>query len=119
MYRIRYSWSVDKTEPLNLAAAGRLIRESRSRSGLTQTELATRAGVPRPVLSAYENGRRQPSVAMLAQLVGAAGLTVRVVPRVDVARNGARFVDALGLVDAIPRRHRRRVPLARPVVWSS
>lgn len=99
------------------AVAGALIREARRRAALTQVDLAARAGVPRPVLSAYENGRRQPSVAMLARLLGSTGLTVRAVPRVDVVRNGDRFADALSIVDAVPRRRRRRESLARPIDW--
>jgi hypothetical protein len=50
-------------------------------AGLSQVELARRAGVTQSVVSAYESGRRQPSVPMLVKLVKAAGseleMTVR------------------------------------------
>lgn len=39
----------------------------------TQTELAERAGVAQSVISAYEAGRRQPSLPTLARLIEAAG----------------------------------------------
>ena len=39
-----------------------LIRAARRRAGLTQAELARRAGTSQPVVSAYEHGRRDPSV---------------------------------------------------------
>ncbi|MDQ3470739.1 MAG: helix-turn-helix domain-containing protein, partial [Actinomycetota bacterium] len=38
-----------------------LIRTTRTRAGLTQAELARRAGTSQPVISAYEHGRRDPS----------------------------------------------------------
>lgn len=37
------------------------IRGERIAAGLSQSELARRAGVPQPNLSTYENGRRAPS----------------------------------------------------------
>jgi len=42
--------------------------------------MARASGEPQPVVSAYERGRRQPSVAALARLVRAAGLEPVVVP---------------------------------------
>ncbi len=52
---------------------GALLREARRRSGLSQSELATRAGVTQSVVSEYEAGKRQPSVPTLARLVAATG----------------------------------------------
>jgi uncharacterized protein len=63
--------------------AAAVLREARTRSGLSQAELARRAGVAQPVISAYETGRREPSVSMLAKLVAASGhdLSIRLAPR--------------------------------------
>ena len=60
-----------------------VLREARKRAGLSQAELARRAGVVQPVISAYENGRREPGLAMLTKLVRATGLdlVVEVVER--------------------------------------
>lgn len=58
--------------------AGALVREARRRAGLSQGELARRAGVSQPVVSAYENGRREPGLSMLAKLVEASGHRLRV-----------------------------------------
>jgi uncharacterized protein len=57
---------------------GSVLREARQRAGLSQSELARRAGVAQSVISAYENGRREPGMAMLAKLVEAAGHRLRV-----------------------------------------
>lgn len=55
------------------ATAGALLRQARKRAGLSQVDLAARAGVTQSVISAYESGQRQPSLPTLARLVDAAG----------------------------------------------
>jgi transcriptional regulator with XRE-family HTH domain len=52
--------------------AGSLLRQARRSAGLSQIELANRAGVTQSVISAYESGHRQPSLRTLAALVKAA-----------------------------------------------
>ena len=50
-----------------------LLREARTRARLSQTDLARRAGVAQSVISAYEHGRREPSLSTLERLVAATG----------------------------------------------
>jgi transcriptional regulator with XRE-family HTH domain len=50
-----------------------LLREARKTAGLTQREVARRSGVSQPHISAYENGRRQPTVPTMARLIEATG----------------------------------------------
>ncbi|HVV21281.1 MAG TPA: helix-turn-helix domain-containing protein [Pseudonocardiaceae bacterium] len=59
-----------------------MIREARQRARLSQADLARRAGVAQPVISAYEANRRAPSFATLTKLVEATGyhLAVELVP---------------------------------------
>lgn len=57
----------------DLLAAGAMIHQARRRAGLSQVELGRRAGVTQSVISAYESGRRQPSMPTLAGLIEAAG----------------------------------------------
>ncbi|MFP5375337.1 MAG: helix-turn-helix domain-containing protein [Acidimicrobiia bacterium] len=57
-------------------AAG-LLRLARQKAGITQAELAARAGVPASMVSAYERDRRQPTLATLVRLVRAAGFDLR------------------------------------------
>src|SRR5262249_38355953 len=59
-------------------SAGALLREARRRAKLSQSELARRAGVAQSVISAYESGRRQPSMLTLAAMVEAAGFDLHV-----------------------------------------
>ncbi|MGI9188118.1 MAG: helix-turn-helix domain-containing protein [Gaiellales bacterium] len=54
-------------------SAAALIREARSAAGLTQTELARRAGTSQPAVVRYESGETSPSVATLERLLRAAG----------------------------------------------
>jgi predicted nucleotidyltransferase/DNA-binding XRE family transcriptional regulator len=52
-------------------SAGELLRQARTSAGLTQVELAQRLGIQQSVISAYESGRRQPSVPTLATMIAA------------------------------------------------
>lgn len=58
--------------------AGSVLRLARSVAGLTQREVATRAGVQQSVVSAYESGGREPSLSTLSALVEACGVTLEV-----------------------------------------
>ena len=92
--------------------ASELLRRARSASGLNQRDYAARVGVRQPVISAYENGRREPALSTLDRLVRGSGLRIRVdlvppttdlPPAADAAEHAERLLDVLSLVDAIPR----------------
>src|SRR5437588_6121965 len=57
--------------------AGSLLRSARGRLGLSQGAFADLIGVAQPTLSAYESGRRQPTLPTLLRLLGRAGLDLR------------------------------------------
>jgi transcriptional regulator with XRE-family HTH domain len=103
----------------NHRIAGELIAQIKHRSGLSQAELARRSGLTPSVLSAYEHGRRQPSVSALARIARAAGLELAVTPLSDEAaleRAGRILIDVIGLADNMPSRDRgelRYPPLIR------
>jgi len=63
-------------DELPTPAAG-LLRLARDKAGITQAELARRAGVPASMVSAYERDRRQPTLATLLRLLKAAGYELR------------------------------------------
>jgi transcriptional regulator with XRE-family HTH domain len=92
--------------------AAELMVEIRRESGLTQADLARRTGIQRSVLSAYEHGRRQPSVAALARIAAAAGLEVRVNPASDdlaLAHAGNVLAQVLDLAELLPYRPSREL----------
>jgi len=79
-----------------------LLRAARQRSHLSQTDLARRAGIAQSVISAYESGRRDPSMRTLTRLVEATGHELVV----DIAASRS---PALGLPDTpLGRRLRQR-----------
>jgi transcriptional regulator with XRE-family HTH domain len=93
-------------------AAEELIREIRRESGLSQAELARRAGLPRSVLNAYARGRRQPGVDALARIAAGADLEVRVAPPAGdgrLARSGRILEQVLDLAEVLPQRRRGRL----------
>jgi hypothetical protein len=58
--------------------SGDLLREARLRAGLTQAELAQRAGTARSQISRYERGDVLPSLETLRRLIRACGLELGV-----------------------------------------
>jgi transcriptional regulator with XRE-family HTH domain len=54
-----------------------LIREARRRAGLTQRELALRAGTSQPAIARYERAKALPELGTLHRLVEACGLELR------------------------------------------
>lgn len=94
-----------------------LLREAREGAGLTQAELARRAGISRSVLNVYESGRREPGSEALARILAAAGYRLALRPSVrllDDVRNGRILEQVLDLAEALPAR--RRGPLRYPSI---
>ena len=89
--------------------AARLISRVREAAGFSQTELAARSGIDRSVLSAYEHGRRQPSVAALVRIAQAAGMELDLVPSAGAAadeHSGRVLAQVLELAELLPYRPR-------------
>ncbi len=109
-YTIRYI--------LRSVTPAELLKEVRRRHGLTQADLAQRAGTSQPVISAYERGLRDPSYETLRRLVEAAGEQLElnaITPRSglprppDLVEHARRLIDVLSLADAVPARRRSLV----------
>jgi len=100
------------------------LRAARQRAGLTQTQLASRSGTSQATISAYESGRKQPSLDTLDRLLSATGSRLAIVAGAPAivqpsaaqhARVGAALVDVLAVAQAMPTRQGRRLafsPLA-------
>ncbi len=95
------------------------IRTARLEAGLTQAELAERAGTSQARISSYESGTSVPSVMTFERLLRASGRSLAVrtswpvvaFSKERLERNARVLDNVLDLADAIPVRHR---PLVRP-----
>ncbi|RAR56427.1 Xre family transcriptional regulator [Paraburkholderia unamae] len=66
----------------NLADVGEMLKQARRDAGLSQKDLAERAGVARTTLARMETlARGDMSVALLVRLLEAAGYDLRIVKR--------------------------------------
>lgn len=66
------------TDPaMSLASAGDAVRDARRERGWSQTQLGEEAGVSRPTIARIERGD-DVSVATLAKVTAAVGLTVKI-----------------------------------------
>ena len=98
------------------------LRAARERAGLTQARLAARAGTSQATLSAYETGRKRPSVETFARLLAAAGARLAVEPgpppraqpsTAQLRRAGRVLADVLALAEALPSRPERELRYPR------
>jgi transcriptional regulator with XRE-family HTH domain len=94
-----------------------ILASVRAQVGLSQTDLAERAGTSRPTLSAYEHGRISPTLDTLERILAAAGFRLSTVPLVmwrEVAvgrgRNAA-VPDRLPVLAASDALRRLEIPL--------
>jgi transcriptional regulator with XRE-family HTH domain len=70
-----------------------VIRDARSAAGITQLELANRAGTAQPAVAAYESGGRTPNLATLERLLNACEYDVEVLARPRVRRGAASLAE--------------------------
>ena len=105
-----------KYDPAPTLAAG-LIRLARDKAGMTQTQLATNAGVSQQAISAYETGRKDPTVETLRRLVAGAGFELRLhLERMDLHDSSlADYLESLPPATRaeIEKKQRERVEAAR------
>ena len=102
-------------------AAGTL-HEARTRAGLSQAELARRAGTSQATISAYESGAKQPSVATFSRLLAATGSRLTVERArgpisepapADLRRAGETLAEVIRLAEALPVEHAPRLRYPR------
>jgi transcriptional regulator with XRE-family HTH domain len=83
--------------------AAELLEHVRVSSGLTQEELARLAGTSRPTLSAYEHGRKSPTIATFARLLAQAGWDLAVQPHVSFTQHTSAYGKPTWVPDRLPR----------------
>jgi uncharacterized protein len=90
-----------------------IIKRARARVGITQSELADRAGTSQSAVAAYESGAKSPSVRTLDRIVRATGATLDVTVREAPVARGALLTalrqDAIRIQAAAHRRHIRNI----------
>jgi transcriptional regulator with XRE-family HTH domain len=99
-----------------------LITDARRASGLSQAEVARLAGTSRPNVSAFEHGRRSPTLDTLERLLAANGQRLVAIPVLDfeqhVDRRGKPFFVPNQLPQLSPAASLARVTLPKRVSWS-
>lgn len=81
--------------------SAKLIKESRTAAGLTQAELARRAGTSQPAIAAYEAGDKVPRVATLERLLEATGTSL--------TASRPRSAGGRGRLRGLLQEHRREI----------
>jgi len=69
---------------------GDLLERVRREAGLSQEDLAARAGTSRPTLSAYEHGRKSPTLATVERVLDSAGFELTAQQRVTFGEHPRR-----------------------------
>jgi transcriptional regulator with XRE-family HTH domain len=75
-----------------------LIRTARYAAGITQVELAARAGTTQPAVAAYESGARRPNLATLSRLLDGCEHDVELLARPRVRRGAASLAELSPLI---------------------
>ena len=77
-----------------MSLAADLVLDARLKAGLSQRQVARRAGTSQSAVARYETGRTEPSFAVVERLVAACGFEMRITlaePDDSVARAAAVF----------------------------
>lgn len=83
--------------------ASDLLADVRRRAGISQSELARRAHTSRPTLSAYEHGRKSPTLDTAQRLLAQAGYELCAVPHITFTNVADRRGREHAVPDRLPR----------------
>jgi transcriptional regulator with XRE-family HTH domain len=94
--------------------AGQIVREARHRVGLTQRQLATKAGISQPTIARIESGATQATFTQVRRLVEACGLDLQfVIVEADDSDWSVASANLRLDPDARVRQHQAAVRFAR------
>lgn len=85
--------------------AAAVLAKARRAAGLSQAELAARAGIQRSAVTMYETGAREPGAGVFLRLLAATGAALeagRPAGTIDCWRNSALFVSLTSVLEAAP-----------------
>ena len=101
--------------------AALIIRTARRHSKLSLRALAARAGTSHATLSAYENGRVDPTTTVLSRIIAASGQSLEATllggpPDLDGMTRGDELIAVLELAEQFPAGHASHLqfPVFRP-----
>lgn len=80
-----------------------MLVKARRKAGLSQDELAERAGTSRPTLSSYEHGHRSPTLRTAARILAAAGFELSAVQSVVFSEHEGGRGKVIPVPSALPR----------------
>lgn len=80
-----------------------MLASARRGSAMSQAELARRVGTSRETISAYEHGRKSPTLHTLVRLLGAMGQELVVEPRVEFTERRSRRSRPIAVPSRLPR----------------
>ncbi len=104
---------------MNAAAS---LRQARTQARLTQAQLAEVADTSQAAVSAYESGRKRPSLETFERLLTAAGARLVVEPgrgrlivpsRQRHRDTGRALIEVLALAELLPTRHHTELDFPR------
>lgn len=88
---------------------GSLVRDARTRAGLSQRELARRAGTAQSVVVRVEAGQTSPGWETLKRLIGAAGFDLRTELAVTPVSESHMLADVPRILALTPEERLREV----------
>lgn len=80
-----------------------VIERARHAAGLSQGALAQMSGTSRPTLSAYERGRKSPTLDTARRIVGAAGFELDICPQIEFRPVATDRGRSIHVPSALPR----------------
>lgn len=83
--------------------SGEVLAYAREAAGLSQAELASRARTSRTALSAYEHGRKSPTLQTAVRIVAAAGFDLTLSPRIEFRQVTTHRGHPIQVPSALPR----------------
>src|SRR5689334_16555272 len=98
--------------------AANLLQVARWHAGLSQAEVAQRAGTSQQTLMRYETGRTQPTLPTLARLLAACGMGLdpALVPQADFDDPAIEWLLDQPPLERLPRAHRQSVEALVPAL---
>lgn len=80
--------------------SGRMLRYARQRAGMTQRQLAAKAGIPQESIARIERGRVDPRVGTLDRLLEACEFGLEAMPRLGIGIDRPQIRERLDLSPA-------------------